>query len=157
MIERPKPGEKTVSAEAPLRVLLVEDSTLLLRTLSATLQEFVNVEVVATARSEESALKLMRSSPDAFDLIIIDIFLVSGSGLGVLRAAKALDLPARIVVLTNYATLDVRRSCVALGAERVFDKALQIDDFIAYCGNLAMSNASATAEVDDGPPTVPGV
>lgn len=142
----------------PVRVLLVEDSTLLLRSLVATLQEFVNVEVVATARSEECALKLMRASPEAFELIIIDIFLSSGSGLGVIRAARALKMPARIVVLSNYATLDVRKSCVALGADRVFDKSRQIEDFIAYCGSLAAANASLTpAEADDGPATLPGV
>jgi DNA-binding NarL/FixJ family response regulator len=138
----------------PLRVLLVEDSTLLLRTLSATLQELEHFDVVATARSEESARAVMRSSPNAFDVIVIDIFLASGSGLGVLRAAKALNPEAHIVVLTNYATLEVRKSCVALGADRVFDKTRQIEDFIAYCGNLAMS--SSGAHFDDGPPTVPG-
>ncbi len=142
-------------ANPALRVLLVEDSTLLLRTLSSALQAFDHVEVTATARSEEVALRLMRAAPHAFDLIVIDIFLASGSGLGVLRAARALALDARIVVLTNYATLDVRKSCVRLGADRVFDKTRQIDDFIAYCGNLAASTAVAEAEVDDGPATVP--
>jgi DNA-binding NarL/FixJ family response regulator len=140
-----------------VKVLLVEDSTLLLRSLVSTLQEFVNVEVVATARSEEAALKLMRASPHAFDLIVIDIFLSSGSGLGVIRAAKALDMPARIVVLSNYATLDVRKRCVGLGADRVFDKSRQIEDFVAYCGSVAAATASsAHADFDDGPATQPG-
>jgi DNA-binding NarL/FixJ family response regulator len=140
---------------APLRILLVEDSTLLLRTLSITLQELNNVEVVATARSEESAVRQMRAAPSAYDLIIVDVFLISGSGLGVLRAAKALKMDARVVVLTNYATLDVRKSCVGLGAERVFDKSRQIEDFIAYCGGLTAANTSSAAEIDEGPPTVP--
>lgn len=144
-----------MNVATPLRVLLVEDSTLLLRTLSATLQELEHFEVVATARSEESARVVMRSSPNAFDVIVVDIFLASGSGLGVLGAAKTLNPHAHIVVLTNYATLEVRKSCVALGADRVFDKTRQIEDFIAYCDNLAMS--SATTNFDDGPPTVPGV
>jgi DNA-binding NarL/FixJ family response regulator len=139
-----------------VRVLLVEDSTLLLRSLATTLQQFANVEVTATARSEDLALKLMRASPQAFDLIVIDIFLSSGSGLGVVRAAKALEMPARIVVLSNYATLDVRKRCVALGADRVFDKSRQIEDFIAYCGRLAAATASAHADVHDGPATQPG-
>lgn len=141
-----------------VRVLLVEDSTLLLRSLATTLQEFVNVQVVATARSEEVALKLMRASPDAFDLIVIDIFLSSGSGLGVIRAARTLNMPARIVVLSNYATLDVRKRCVGLGADRVFDKSRQIEDFVAYCGSLAAATASADADndTDDGPATEPG-
>jgi DNA-binding NarL/FixJ family response regulator len=144
----------TMNAVTPMKVLLVEDSTLLLRMLSSTLQDLDNFEVVATARSEETARQLMRSSPNGFDVIVIDIFLTSGSGLGVLRAAKALNADAHVVVLTNYATLDVRKSCVALGADRVFDKTRQIEDFVAYCGNLAMT--SSDSDFDDGPPTVPG-
>lgn len=140
----------------PLRIFLVEDSTLLLRTLSAALQELVGVEVVATARSEERALELMRSNPEGFDLIVIDIFLVSGSGLGALRGAKALQPQANVVVLSNYATLEVRKRCIALGVDRVFEKTRQIEDFIAYCGKLAETKATAMAEMDDGPPTVPG-
>jgi DNA-binding NarL/FixJ family response regulator len=141
----------------PLRIFLIEDSTLLLRTLTATLQELGGVEVVATARSEERALELMRSSPVGIDVIVVDIFLVSGSGLGVIRAAKALQPNAHVVVLSNYATLEVRKRCIDLGVDRVFDKTRQIDDFIAYCGKLAEANAAtAVAEADDGPPTVPG-
>jgi DNA-binding NarL/FixJ family response regulator len=141
----------------PLRIFLIEDSTLLLRTLTATLQELDGAEVVATARSEERALELMRSSPDGFDMIVVDIFLVSGSGLGAIRAAKALQPNAHVVVLSNYATLEVRKRCIDLGVDRVFDKTRQIDDFIAHCAKLAGAHAAtAVAEVDDGPPTVPG-
>lgn len=151
-----RPALHTVGPpSAPLRVCLVEDSTLLLRTLSETLHELGAVELVATAQREDTAVRLLRSAPDAFDLLVLDIFLASGSGLGVLRAAKVLQPQARVVVLTNYATLDVRKSCIGLGADRVFDKTRQIDDFVAYCGDVAAAHAGHAPERDDGPATVP--
>ena len=40
------------------------------------------------------------------------------------------------VVLTNFATSDVRRRCLELGADAVFDKSNQIDALIDYCRAL---------------------
>jgi DNA-binding NarL/FixJ family response regulator len=80
---------------------------------------------------------------EACDLLIIDIFLRSGSGLGVLRAATDAGLSAKCVVLTNYATPDVRRRCADLGADQVFDKSHQLEDLIAYCARLSSGGSSA--------------
>ncbi|MDE2300478.1 MAG: hypothetical protein KGK18_20220, partial [Burkholderiales bacterium] len=60
-----------------------------------------------------------------------------GSGLGVLRAASDLHQPMSLVVLSNYATPDMRRKCLELGASRVFDKSNEIDALILYCTRLA--------------------
>ena len=65
--------------------------------------------------------------------MIVDIFLKGGSGLGVLRAAQALPRAGDMVVLSNYATPDMRRKCLELGADRVFDKSNEIDALILYC------------------------
>jgi len=70
--------------------------------------------------------------------VIADIFLVDGSGLGVLRAGRQIgEKSMDIVVISNYATADMRRKCLDLGADRVFDKSREIDDLIAYCSSLA--------------------
>jgi len=55
----------------------------------------------------------------------------------VLRAARALGRPMTLIVLSNYATPDMRRKCEALGASRVFDKSNDIDALIEYCEQLA--------------------
>jgi len=71
-------------------------------------------------------------------LVIVDIFLKRGSGLGVLKAAQQLGSSGRsMVVLSNYATQDMRAKCLALGAQRVFDKSTEIDALILYCSELA--------------------
>jgi DNA-binding NarL/FixJ family response regulator len=67
------------------------------------------------------------------DLLIIDIFLKAGSGIGLLREVRRLSLPAKRVVLTNYATADIRNTCTELGADRVFDKSSDVEELIAYC------------------------
>ena len=77
-----------------------------------------------------------------FDLLIIDIFLKGGSGLGVLRRASGLQMGAKRVVLSNYATPDMRLKCLELGADKVFDKSDEIDALIQYCARLAADGAA---------------
>jgi hypothetical protein len=55
----------------------------------------------------------------------------------VLEHLRKLGLGADRVVLTSYATADVRKRCHALGASRVFDKAGDIDALIEHCQQLA--------------------
>ena len=40
-------------------------------------------------------------------------------------------------MLSNYATPDMRRKCLELGASRVFDKSNEIDALILHCNRLA--------------------
>ena len=71
----------------------------------------------------------------------VELFLRQGSGLGVLRALQTAKRPIERVVLTNFATDEIRHQCLALGAARVFDKSSEIDDLVAHC--LALRPAAA--------------
>ena len=120
-----------------LTTYLVEDSPVIQQSLIATLQELTPVAVVGVAADEQAALQWLSDPTHEASLVIVDIFLRSGSGLGVLRAARN-KLPKRhMVVLSNYATTDIRSTCLALGAEHVFDKSTEIDALILYCQTLA--------------------
>ena len=120
-----------------LKTYIVEDSQVIRENLIATLEELVPVKVVGTAEDESTAVQWLSLPGSRFDLVIVDIFLKQGSGLGVLRAARALTTRHKLVVLSNYATSDIRRKCLELGADRVFDKSNDIDALIQYCGRLA--------------------
>jgi DNA-binding NarL/FixJ family response regulator len=119
------------------KIYLVEDSPVIREELIATLEELLPVKVVGTAEDETSAMQWLSDASHSVDLVIVDIFLRSGSGMGVLRAAQALPLHHRLVVLSNCATAHVRRECLALGAHQVFDKSNEIDALIGYCRQLA--------------------
>jgi DNA-binding NarL/FixJ family response regulator len=121
-----------------LKAFLVEDSPVIRDSLIATLEELVAVDVVGVAEDEQAAIDWLSRPNRQVDLLIVDIFLKSGSGLGVLGAVAGTALPrTKRVVLSNYATQDMRRRCLELGADRVFDKSNEIDALIGYCGRLA--------------------
>ena len=132
---------------SPIRTFIVEDSPIILDNLVATLEELADVKVVGSALDEESAIAWIRNASGTFDLVIVDIFLKSGSGLGVLRAVQEAGVVGRRVVLTNYATADIRRRCLALGADRVFDKSGELEDLIDYCSDMASGNAPVSGQL----------
>jgi DNA-binding NarL/FixJ family response regulator len=127
----------------PLKLFIVEDSALILESLRGALEELAPVVVVGAAADESSAVRWLLEPSNAWDLAIVDVFLKSGSGLGVLASAARADGPGKKVVFTNYATRDVRERCRALGADRVFDKSSELDDLIDYCARLAERGGGA--------------
>jgi DNA-binding NarL/FixJ family response regulator len=126
----------------PLLTYIVEDSPVIRENLIATLEELLPVQVVGTSEDETSAVQWLAEPDHPVDLLIVDIFLKRGTGLGVLRAAAALPQCRHIVVLSNFATPDMRSKCLELGADQVFDKSNEIEALIHYCDRLANGNAS---------------
>ena len=127
-----------------LRTYLVEDSPVIRENLIAALEELVGIDIVGTADSESVATYWLHHEPGGWDLVVIDIFLKSGSGLGVLTACRERRQDQRLVVLSNYATADMRRKCLELGADAVFDKSNEIDALVAYCQRLSDSDSLAS-------------
>lgn len=119
-----------------LTTFLVEDSPVIRHSLIATLEELVPLRVVDFAEDEPQAVQWLADPANAADLVIIDLFLHSGSGLGVLEAAQRMRTGRVLVVLSNYATQAMRAQCLALGAQRVFDKSTEIDALILFCQTL---------------------
>lgn len=127
------------STMSPRRVFIVEDSAVIRSNLIDTLEELTPVKVVGWAEGKNQAVQWLDHHPDQWDLIIIDVFLKEGSGLGVLDALKSRREGRKAVVFSNYATVDLRAKCLEIGADAVFDKSNEIDQLIAYCGNLSNS------------------
>lgn len=122
----------------PLKYFVVEDNAVIRQNLVATLHEILGLECVGHAEDERGGVDWVRGD-GACDLVIIDIFLKSGSGLEVLRHARAARPRTQLVVLTNYATSDMRNRCLQLGADRVFDKSAELEELLAYCEGLSQA------------------
>lgn len=141
-----------------LNTYLVEDSRVIRDNLTAALEEMAAVKIVGWADTESAAVRSLAALSAVpphppLDLVLIDLMLAEGSGLSVLRAARGSGREARCVVLTNYATPDMRRECLRLGADRVFDKSNEIDALIDYC--LALSEIRAASPAEPAPPNPP--
>ncbi len=118
-----------------IRVLLVEDNALIRESVIEALEELAPVQVVGFAATECRAVEWLSENRNGCDLVVIDIFLERGSGLGVLGACANLT-PIVAVVLSNYVTVEMKRKCTDLGARRVFDKSNEIEDLIEFCSRL---------------------
>ena len=116
-----------------LRAFIVEDSPLIRENLISTLEELVPMSVVGWADNEGDAVRWLADKGGDCDLAIVDLFLRGGSGTGILRTLKERESTRECVVLTNYATPDIVRRCLQLGAARVFDKSRDIDALIEHC------------------------
>lgn len=125
-----------------LQIFLVEDSPVIRENLIATLEEMAPVTVIGSAADEAGAREWLAGHRDQCDLVVIDIFLRKGSGLGVLQWLGAQTLRCKRVVLSNFATPDIRSRCLDLGADGVFDKSGEIDALVAYCQTLAGAGAA---------------
>jgi DNA-binding NarL/FixJ family response regulator len=119
-----------------LRTYVVEDSSVIRDNLTEALQESAPVEVVGSAEDEQGAVAWLLDPTHVFDLVIVDIFLKSGSGLGVLKQIAEIDPSVRKVVLSNHATPEIRAKCAELGADKVFDKSNEIDEMLGYFNRL---------------------
>ncbi len=131
-----------------LKAFIVEDSPVIRENLAAALEEMVPaLKVTGFADSEGAALAWLDTPGHDCDLVIVDLFLRQGSGMRVLEHLRTAGHAADRVVLTNYATPNICRQCLGLGASRVFDKSGEIDALIEYCALLA---------TPPGPPPAPG-
>ena len=119
-----------------LRTYIIEDNATIRENLVATLEELSSVKALGWAETENEAKSWLDRHGDEWDLAIVDLFLKQGSGLGVLEACQGRLGAKRVVVLSNYATADMRKRCAQLGADAVFDKSNEIDALIEYCIEL---------------------
>lgn len=116
-----------------LRAYIVEDNATIRENLIETLSELADVETVGIAETEAEGTAWLSTNGHHWDIAIVDLFLRQGSGLGVLAACQERSAQQRMVVLSNYATADVRARCSQLGVDAIFDKSNEIDALVDYC------------------------
>ncbi len=116
-----------------LNTYIVEDNVTIRENLVGTLEELTPVNAVGFAETENDAREWLRHNRGDWQLAIVDLFLKEGSGLGVLNACRERRPQQKVVVLSNYATPDIRRRCAQLGVDAVFDKSNEIDALVDYC------------------------
>lgn len=116
-----------------LRAYLVEDNPTIRENLIDTLEELAQVKTVGEAENEAEGAQWLARNTDHWDLAIVDLFLKQGSGLGVVQACQKRSPKQAVIVLSNYATQDMRKRCLALGVDAVFDKSNRIDALVDFC------------------------
>ena len=98
----------------PIRVLLVEDQTMLRGALASLLELEPDITVVAQAANGREALKLAKlQSPD---VVVTDIEMPERTGLELAADLKFADGKARVIILTTFARPGYLRRALDAGA-----------------------------------------
>jgi DNA-binding NarL/FixJ family response regulator len=112
---------------------LAEDNETIRDNLIDTLREIADVRVVAHSATQAETSRWLTTHDGTWHLAIVDLYLKGGSGLGVLAGCLNREPNQKVVVLTNYATPEIRKRSAQLGADAVFDKSTELDELFAYC------------------------
>src|SRR5215472_839436 len=116
---------KTAALQMPsrslLRVLLVEDSTMLAVRIAEMVRRLPDVDLIDTVDTESDALhRVAAATPD---VVILDLHLRIGSGFGVLRALTRAGVPRpKIIVLTGFDLPEYRNQAEVFGVEAFLNK-----------------------------------
>ncbi|MDB5741861.1 MAG: response regulator receiver protein [Polaromonas sp.] len=116
-----------------ITAILVDDDKQLAESLIPMMEELAGVQVIAVAETPAEAVGLIARYEQKWQLLILDVVLRNGSGMHVLQACQNRLPHQRIVVLTNMATAGVRRRCLDLGVDAVFDKLTELNAFFDHC------------------------
>ena len=116
-----------------LLTFLVEDNRTIRDNLIPALEDLVDARVLGIAETEADASAWLAAHGGEWQLVIVDLVLREGSGLGVLRSCVQRRERQRAVVLSNFVNPDIRARCMALGADAVFDKSSDLEAFFDYC------------------------
>lgn len=118
-----------------LRVFLVEDLQRMRGLLDELFTSIGGFRVIAAASTEAEANYWLDEHPGGWDLAIIDLVLEQGAGMNVIRRCRQDAQGGSVVVFSSYATPGVRKHCLELGADAVFDKG-ETTDFISWLGDF---------------------
>jgi len=135
----------------PLATILIDDSPAIRSSLIPALAELADVEVIATAETADQGIAALKAHAATWRLAIVDMLLKAGNGLQVLRSGRERRSDQYMVVLTNYATPDIRRKSTECGADAVFDKSTEIDQFLELCRRYSTDQNPQAASAPSTP------
>jgi CRP/FNR family transcriptional regulator len=128
------------------KVFIVEDSAPIRERLAGLLNAIEGVSVVGEADSIQAAVQgILRTRPES---VLLDIQLVDGSGIDVLREVHPLAPEVAFVVLTNNATPQYRRICMEAGATHFLDKTTEFARVRQIVAGLGASSAPHISKLD---------
>ncbi len=122
-------------APQPRRLLVVEDSPLILERLLRFIDGMTELKVVGVSATAADAIaKIEQERPE---ILLLDIALNEGDGFQVLEALRNKDMVRDTVMITNYANPFFRARASALGVNHFFDKSTEFERALRCLSDLA--------------------
>ena len=117
-----------------MRVILVDDNVLFLNALSQQLARKPGIQVVGSASSGDSGLRLIAELKP--DVVIVDLAMPDMTGLEVTQRLKIQSQPPRVVVVSLYDEPEYRESAQLAGADAYIVKDAVSTDLMPVLSSL---------------------
>ncbi len=114
-------------------MFIVDDSAELVQAFAETLADLSIARCVGSALTEDEALAWLSAPAEPWDLLVLEPRLQQGNGLAILDRCRQRSPQQQGLVFTHYATDEMRRYCLAQGADAVYDKSTQL---VALLGRM---------------------
>lgn len=129
----------SISPSAPIRVLLVDDHTVLRQGLAQMLASQTDIEVVAQAASGQEAIDRARETTP--DVILLDIHMPGMDGIETSRRLKTACPEAHILILTMYRNETLILQAIQSGASGYLLKDTELSELLAGIRAVAQGQA----------------
>lgn len=107
-----------------MRVLVLDDSEAIRGRVVNYLQQLGGEAEYLEAATEREALNA--ANDQNIDIALLDIQLVEGNGINVLRLLRQQGSTARIIMFSNFSSTQIRKLCLEYGADAFYDKSKEM-------------------------------
>ena len=108
-----------------LKVLIVDDSPLVVKRLFHILFEIDDVKCIGHASQYEDALRLVEKSKP--DVVLLDIQLPKKNGIDILVSIKSKFKKVKVVMLSNFSDKYYKNLCFTSGCDYFLDKSTEFE------------------------------
>ena len=117
-----------------IRILVVDDDI----DLRAALTDYISqMDIsVRTAGNVAEAQRLIQSEMNPFDLVLVDLKIPGGSGMDVLKAARARNPNTLVAIITGYASIETAIEAIRLGAYNYITKPFSLNEIGVQVRNM---------------------
>jgi two-component system, NarL family, response regulator LiaR len=151
----------TISPFQPIRVMLVDDHTMVRRGLSTFLKAFDDLELAGEAESGEAAIRLCAKVLP--DVILMDMVMPDMDGAAATRAIRQQFPQVQVIALTSFKEGDLVKNALEAGAIGYLLKDVSAEELVqairaAHAGRVTLSPEAAQALVETAnQPAAPGL
>lgn len=140
----------TTTASQPIRVMLVDDHTMVRQGLATFLQVFDDLQLVGEAENGAAAIQLCSEATP--DVILMDMVLPDMDGSAVTRAIRQQNPQVRVIMLSSFKEGRLIKQALEAGAIGYLLKDITADDLVrairaAYAGHATLSPEAAQSLV----------
>lgn len=141
----------TISISEPIRLMIVDDHTMVRRGLTTILKVFDDLQLVGEAESGEAAIQLCAEVLP--DVILMDMSLPGMDGAMVTRAIRKKLPQIQVIVLTSFKDGKLIKQALAAGAIGYLLKDVSADDLVqairsAHAGRATLSPEAVQSLVE---------